>query len=156
MELDDLRWRLFSALASSLAVGCGPAVGIPDGESGSASRGSEGDDDSATSATEGEGSSAATTMSPPTTTSTTSAGESDDDDVDEDDDDGSVKFDLMISDAPLFECPDQPLPPLEVCSAELPSEFDHYRFFCVDVPVDGGCEGWAAIAISVEPADAIG
>src|SRR5688500_15942034 len=108
MDIDELRWRLFGALASSLAVGCGPAVGVPDGESGSRSEGSDDDDDSTGSADEGHASHGSADADTTGVTST-SVGEAD---VDDGVDDGNPKFDVLVADVPPdFEpCVQQPEP----------------------------------------------
>ena len=141
MDIDDLRGRLFTALASSLAAGCGPAVGSPDGESGSLSQGS-GDADAATSSVaDGHGTYGSTAAS----TTSTSA---------EADDDASPKFDLETRDVGLpTQCPPQPYPPVATCDAELPTEFHFFTFFCVELPVEGGCEDWAAQFEATYPDD---
>jgi hypothetical protein len=140
MDIDDLRRRLFGALASSLAVGCGPAVALPGGESGSLSEGSD-DDDSTGSVDDGHGTHSSADAGT-TTGATTSAG---DDDVDDSVDDGHPKFDVLVADVPPDDepCVPQPEPPLDTCTAPLPPDADHYAFLCVELPADGDCGAWA-------------
>lgn len=121
-------------IAGACATGCGPSVILTG-------------DDEGSSASDGGGSTGpgatSTSGSMPTIATSTSAEAEAEGGVTSD----APRFDVAVDpsvDPPPAECPIQPEPPVEACTAELPEGWDAYfQFYCVDLSEAGSCETWA-------------
>lgn len=132
MGIEDVRARLMSSLAVALGVGCGPGIEPSDGG-------------------EGMGASGPATTDVPsgataTSTSGSSTGMHTDGGVDVDSGMDQPKFDItqhidLPEPMPPIDCPPQPRPPAEECTAELPVG-SHFEFYCVELPDGETCETW--------------
>lgn len=118
-----------SSLAGVLATACGPSV-EPEVE------------DDPVSPPLGSGD-AATDTSSTSTSGATSASATHGPATSDGDETSPQRFDVGgPPDFPEVDCPAQPMPPREGCTAELPPDA-YFVFYCVDAPENGSCETWA-------------